>query len=473
MQISLTKQEQQIAALIEEAANKSGLAAYLIGGFVRDKLLGRPCKDMDIVCNGDGIHLARQVASLLPGNPKVSVFKHFGTAMIRVDDYEVEFVGARKESYASHSRKPAVEAGTLEDDQNRRDFTINTLAVALNQKDAGQIIDPFSGLADLKAGIIRTPLDANITFSDDPLRMMRAIRFATQLGFEIEEKTRLAMAQNKDRISIVSQERITTELNLIMQTGKPSIGFRHLFDSGILHIIFPEVADLQGVETINGQAHKDNFYHTLKVLDNVCRQSDNLWLRWAALLHDIAKPPTKRFSPEHGWTFHGHDAVGAKMIPRLFRKLKLPLNEHMKYVQKLVLLHLRPISLSSDIVSDSAVRRLIFDAGEDIDDLMTLCEADITSGNRQKVIRYLENFERVRNKIIEVEKKDFQRNWQPPITGQIIMDTFGIGPSKTIGEIKTSVREAILDGHIPNDYDKAFEYMLSIGAAMGLKPVSK
>lgn len=470
MLIDLSEQEQKIVEVLQEVARETGTESYLVGGYVRDKLLGRPVKDMDVVCVGSGIQLAEQVAKSFTPIPKVTVFKNFGTAMLRWKDWEVEFVGARRESYQRHSRKPIVENGTLEEDQQRRDFTINAMAISLNPENTGALIDPFHGQEHLEKGILKTPLDPDITFSDDPLRMMRAIRFASQLHFTIESYTLNAIARNRERITIVSQERITDELQKIMQSEKPSVGFRLLLDTGILPLIFSEVAALYGVDIVNGQAHKDNFYHTLKVLDNVAKTSDNLWLRWAALLHDIAKPHTKRLDPKAGWTFHGHDAVGAKMVPTIFRQLKLPLNDKMKFVQKMVLLHLRPISLSQTHVTDSAVRRLLFEAGDDIEALMTLCEADITSANKAKVKRYLQNFERVREKIKTVEEMDKIRNWQPPISGQEIMATFGLKPSKIVGELKNEIREAILDGKIKNNHQEAYDYLLTLGAQKGLQP---
>ncbi|WP_421949119.1 CCA tRNA nucleotidyltransferase [Phaeodactylibacter xiamenensis] len=468
MVFNIEPHERKIFELISKAATELGFPAYVVGGYVRDRLLARPSKDMDIVCVGSGIDLARAVAGRLRPIPRITVFKRFGTAMLKHRDMEIEFVGARKESYRSDSRKPTVEEGTLEEDQNRRDFTINALAVSLNERDYGSIIDPFNGLEHLEAKLIKTPLEPGKTFSDDPLRMMRAIRFSTQLGFTIDPETLSAIEQYHSRISIVSKERITTELNKIILADKPSIGFKHLFDTGLLHKFFPEMAALQGVEVRNGKAHKDNFYHTLEVLDNLCVKTDKLWLRWSAILHDIAKPPTKRFHPQHGWTFHGHEALGASMVPRIFKKLRLPLDHKMKYVQKLVRLHLRPISLTKENITDSAIRRLLFEAGDDIDDLMQLCEADITSKNPKKVKRYLENYEMVRERLQEVEEKDHLRNWQPPISGETIMETFGIAPSREVGIIKNAIREAILDGDVSNNYDEAYQFMLNKGAELGL-----
>jgi putative nucleotidyltransferase with HDIG domain len=469
MDIQCSDWELDLFKKIGAAADKLQMPCFLIGGFVRDKLIHRASKDADIVCVGDGILLAQEVAQLFHPKPNVHFFKTFGTAQIKVNDFDIEFVGARKESYQESSRKPMVENGTIEDDQNRRDFTINALAIGLNKSNFGNLIDPFDGLLDLESKILRTPLNPDITFSDDPLRMMRCIRFASQLGFYIEEKTFLAIERNKERIAIVSQERITDELNKIIASPKPSVGFDLLFKSKLLSIIFPSMQALSGAEYVDGLGHKDNFYHTLEVLDNTAKQSTNLWLRWAAILHDIGKPATKRFEEGHGWTFHGHEVVGMRMVAKIFKQLKLPLNEHMKYVEKLVLLHLRPISLSKDEITDAAMRRLLFDAGDDLEDLMILCKSDITSKNQAKVKRFLANFDLVLERLKIVEEKDKIRNWQPPIDGEIIMQTFQLGPSKEVGLIKTAVREAILDGLIENNYDAAFEYMLQQADQLGLK----
>ena len=462
--------QHKIFKCISESADELGLKTFVIGGYVRDVLLKRKePKDIDIVCVGSGIELAKKVAQKLHGKPKVQVFKNFGTAMVNHKDLEIEFVGARKESYQKDSRKPSIENGTLEDDQNRRDFTINTLALCLNKDRFGELLDPFNGISDLEKGIIRTPLDADITYSDDPLRMMRAVRFATQLDFTIEQVSLEAIERNAKRLEIISQERIIDELNKIILTEMPSKGFKILFNTKLLHQFFPEFVELHGVEVIKGKKHKDNFYHTLEVLENLSKNTDNLWLRWAALLHDIAKPETKRFEEGHGWTFHGHEFIGSKMVPVIFKRLKLPLNEKMKYVQKLVLLHLRPIVLSKDFISDSALRRLLFDAGEDLEDLMLLCEADITSKNEKKVKRFFNNFQIVRQKLKDIEERDHIRNWQPPISGALIMNTFDIQPGKIVGEIKNQIREAILDGIIPNEYDKAYNYMLEKAKEQGLE----
>jgi putative nucleotidyltransferase with HDIG domain len=488
MQINLTAFDSFIFKKIAAAADELGVETYAVGGFVRDKILNRTTKDLDIVCVGDGIKLAEAVAEKFNPKPQVSFFKNFGTAQIKVksqnnktnnlkpqtpniEDFEIEFVGARKESYRSDSRKPDIEVGTLSDDQNRRDFTINALAISLNKNNYGEMTDPFNGLKDIELQTIQTPLDPNITFSDDPLRMMRAIRFATQLNFNIKPETLDSIAKNADRIKIISQERITDELNKIMMSDKPSVGWDLLSKSGLLQIIFPQMMALHGAEHKDGLGHKDNFYHTLQVLDNICPNTQNLWLRWAALLHDIGKPATKRFEEGHGFTFHGHEVVGARMTSKIFAKLKLPMNEKMKYVQKLVELHLRPISVTKENITDSAIRRLLFDAGEDIEDLMTLCKADITSKNRHKVKRFLNNFDLVQERMKIVEAADNLRNWQPPITGETIIETFGLKPEKRVGIIKDAIREAILDGKIPNDYKTAFNYMIEKAAEIGLQPI--
>jgi poly(A) polymerase len=479
MEITCSANELIILDKVARAAEQLGVETYLIGGFVRDKILGRPTKDADIVCIGDGIELARSVAGYFDPVPSVNYFKNFGTAHIKVnlqgkhagqDEYfDIEFIGARRESYRSESRKPDVVPGSVEDDQNRRDFTINAMAISLNKKDYGRLVDPFNGLKHLEEKLIKTPLAPEQTFSDDPLRMMRAIRFATQLNFEIEADTFSAIKDHASRISIVSKERITDELNKIVAASKPSIGFDLLYRSGLLSIIFPQMVELAGAEYVDGYGHKDNFYHTLQVLDNVARNSDDLWLRWAAILHDIAKPATKRFEEGHGWTFHGHEVVGGRMVPKIFSQLKLPLHEKMRFVRKLVELHLRPISLTKENITDSAIRRLLFDAGEDFESLMMLCEADITSKNKQKVKRYLENFQAVRQRCREVEEKDHIRNWQPPVTGEIIMELFGLPPSKPVGILKDSLKDAMLDGVIPNTYEAALEYIMKKGQEMGLE----
>jgi poly(A) polymerase len=458
-----------IFEIISQASEELNISSYVIGGFVRDFILKRgSAKDIDIVCVGSGIELAQKVASLLPNQPKVQVFKTYGTAMLRYEDIEVEFVGARKESYSEDSRNPIVEDGTLEDDQNRRDFTINALAISLHKNSWGELLDPFNGLLDIERKIIRTPLVPAITYSDDPLRMMRAIRFATQLGFEIEDKSLHAITKNSERLNIITLERVVDELNKIMLTQKPSIGFILLHKTDLLHQILPELIALQGVEEVEGQRHKDNFYHTLEVVDNISENTPDLWLRWAALLHDIGKAPTKKFHKTIGWTFHAHEFVGSKMVYKLFRRLKMPLNDKMKFVQKMVLLSSRPIVLATE-VTDAAVRRLVFDSGDDIDSLMTLCEADITTKNPKKFKKYHQNFDLVRKKIKEVEERDHVRNFQPPISGELIMKTFDLKPCREIGQIKHAIKEAILDGDIANDYEEAYQFMIVKAADLGLK----
>ena len=476
MNLTFTKEEIEIISNTAKAASKLKMEAFVVGGFVRDKILNRPCMDIDIVCLGDANELALELSKQYSFDPKVSWFKNYGTAHVRIGDYDVEFVGARKESYLQHSRNPIVEAGTLQDDQERRDFTINALAFSVDslqltvnsQQSTVNLIDPFNGIEDLEKGMIRTPLSPEKTFSDDPLRMMRAIRFASQLNFSIDPNTLLGIHDSAHRISIISQERITDELNKILISDKPSVGLDLLYTCGLLKLIFPALVDLAGAEYIDGKGHKDNFYHTLQVVDNICPHTNNLWLRWAALLHDIAKPATKRFENEVGWTFHGHEVVGGRMVPKIFSRLKLPTHENMRYVRKLVELHLRPISLTKENITDSAIRRLLFDAGEDLEDLMMLCEADITSKNEAKVKRFRSNFELVRQRLKEVEEKDKIRNWQPPITGELIMSTFNLQPCREVGIIKTAIREAILDGVIENNYDAAYALMVVEANKLGL-----
>ncbi|MGV3762351.1 CCA tRNA nucleotidyltransferase [Parapedobacter sp.] len=458
-----------IFSLLSDVAREAGVACFVVGGYVRDRIMGRDFRnDIDVVVMGSGIDFATRVGRRLDAN--VAVYKNFGTASLHHEGLQLEFVGARKESYRADSRKPIVEDGTLEDDQNRRDFTLNAMALSLNMADFGRLLDPFDGRADIQHRIIRTPLDPNVTFRDDPLRMMRAIRFATQLHFKIDVQAIKAITDNKERIKIISRERVIDELNKMVLAAKPSIGFKYLFDVGLLQLVFPALANLYGVEVINGKGHKDNFYHTLEVLDNVAGLSTDLWLRWAAIMHDIAKPATKRFDKRHGWTFHGHEDKGARMVPKLFAELKLPLNDKMKFVQKMVALHLRPIVLAQDTVTDSAVRRLLFEAGDDIDSLMLLCHADVTTKNEYKKKKYRQNFELVKQKLKDVEERDQIRNWQPPVTGQDVMDAFGLKPGKMVGTIKNAIREAILEGDIPNSRGEAYRFMLNKGKTLGLKP---
>ncbi len=471
MNFSALLAQHPVFELVKKSAHSLGVEAYVVGGYVRDLILKRPSKDIDFVCVGSGIDLAKEVAANIGPKKKFQVFKNFGTASIHHEDLELEFVGARKESYQRDSRKPIVEEGTLEDDQNRRDFTINALAISLNEENYGALIDPFEGVKDLKKKLIKTPLEPDITFSDDPLRMMRAVRFAAQLNFDIAPDTFDSIIKNAERLKIISAERITDELNKIIMTEKPSYGFKLLYHAQLLDKFFPELMELQGVEEKNGFKHKDNFYHTLQVLDNTAEYGGDLWLRWAAILHDIAKPATKRFNPKQGWTFHGHEDKGARMVPKIFKRMKLPLNEKMKYVQKLVLLHLRPIPLVRDNITDNAVRRLLFEAGDDIEDLMTLCRADVTSKNMNKVKQFRANFDKVEQKMKEVEENDQVRNFQPPVSGEDIMKAFDLSPCKEIGIIKSEIKEAILDGEIQNNRKEAYEFMLEIGRKLKLKAV--
>lgn len=462
-----------IFSIISQAAKELNVDVYAIGGYVRDFILERGIKkDIDIVAVGSGIDLALKVSELIPHHPKVQVFKNYGTAMLRYDDMDIEFVGARKESYRQESRNPVVEDGTLQDDQNRRDFTINAMAFSLNDSNFGDLVDPFEGMIDLENKIIRTPLDPDITYSDDPLRMMRAIRFATQLNFTIEENSLQSISKNADRIKIISGERIVEELNKILETPKPSIGFLLLYKTGLLDIILPELTALNNVEEVEGHTHKNNFYHTLEVVDNICENTNDLWLRWSALLHDIGKAPTKKFNKKNGWTFHGHEFLGGKMVKRIFQRLHMPLNHKMRFVQKMVTMSSRPIVIAEDKVTDSAVRRLVFDAGDDVENLLTLCEADITTKNPKKFKKYHNNFKIVRQKIVEVEERDHVRNFQPPITGEEVMGIFNLPPSKEIGQIKDAIKEAILEGEIPNEYDAAYEFMIKKAASLGLSPVN-
>lgn len=470
MKLTFTSKESMILKKVAKAAEALGVGTFLIGGFVRDKIMERETKDADFVCAGDAIELAKEVAKQFNPIPQVDIYKNFGTAHIRIDgDLDLEFVGARKESYRSDSRKPDVVPGSIKDDQDRRDFTINALAISLQKENYGELIDPFEGQKDIENKIIRTPMEPSRTFSDDPLRMMRAIRFAAELGFTIEEKTWQGIIDSADRIKIISQERITDELNRIVMAPLPSVGFDLLYRSGLLQLIFPQMVALAGAEYIDGIGHKDNFYHTLQVLDNISAKTNDPWLRWAAILHDIAKPVTKKFEEGHGWTFHGHEVVGARMVPKIFAKLKLPQHENMRLVKKLVELHLRPISLTKENITDSAIRRILFDAGEDFDGLMMLCEADITSKNRQKVKRFLENFQYVRQRCKEVEEKDHIRNWQPPVDGEMIMELFGLAPSKPVGILKDALKDAMLDGLIPNTKEAALTYIIEKAKSMGLE----
>ena len=473
MNFAVELEKNPLFKILQKAAQNVNVPAFVIGGYVRDIILNRPSKDVDVVCVGSGIALAKEFANCLEQPVQINVFKNFGTAMVKTDSFEVEFVGARKESYDRNSRKPIVEDGTLEDDQNRRDFTINAMAFSLQKDSFGELVDPFNGMRDIKRKTIKTPLEPGITYSDDPLRMMRAVRFATQLNFDIDHDSFVAIQEHKDRINIVSKERVIDEFNKIVLAKKPSYGFKLLYHCGLLDIIFPEFTALQGVEKINGKSHKDNFYHTLQVLDNISENTDDLWLRWSAIMHDIAKPATKRFDKKQGWTFHGHEDKGARMVKPIFKRMKLPLDDRMRMVEKLVKLHLRPIALVKDSISDSAIRRLLFEAGDDLEGLMMLCRADITSKNHQRVQKYLANFRKLEKKIADVEARDHIRNFQPVITGEVIMETFGLKPSKVVGDIKIKLREAILEGELKNSFEEAYEFMLKIGNELGLQVVSK